>query len=63
MHGQRWVAESGEVWIWTREDGSKQSLSSLKSIPLDVEGARGHILRIPAPAIPRGTLEGTPRAR
>ncbi len=51
-----WVDEAGEVWIWTREDPEACGVREGIRVPIDPGSARGHVLRIPAHAIPRGTL-------
>ena len=50
-----WIHDRGETWVWTRERPSDQALPGWSSIPIDPSGSRGHILRVPALAIPRGT--------
>jgi len=51
-----WVKEDGEIWLWTREDAAACGAASGEKISIDAEGARGHVLRVPARAIPRGTV-------
>ena len=50
-----WVHAHGETWVWTRERPASGAFPGSSSIPIDAAGARGHILRVPALAIPRGT--------
>ncbi len=47
-----WVSAEGEIWIWTSEPSAQLPWSPRAEIPL---AARGAILRIPAPAVPRET--------
>jgi 16S rRNA (guanine527-N7)-methyltransferase len=49
-----WVSESGEIWVWTREEPALAPGSIAGEIPLDVP-ERGRILRVRAAAVPRGT--------
>ncbi len=53
--GRRWIGASGEVWIWTRESASSLRLADAAELGLDAGGTRGHILRVPGHAFPRGT--------
>lgn len=53
--GRPWLAESGECWIWTREDAAACGVAEASVLPIGSDGSRGHILRVPARAIPRGT--------
>ena len=52
-----WLRPHGETWVWTRTRGDEAGLVESSTIEIDPpSGARGHILRVPARAIPRGTL-------
>jgi 16S rRNA (guanine527-N7)-methyltransferase len=49
-----WVSESGEIWVWTREEPALAPGSIAGEIPLDGP-ERGRVLRVRAAAVPRGT--------
>jgi len=57
----RWVQKrgedgrDGEVWVWTRETPATAGVPEASVLPLS--GGRGGILRAPAAAVSRGTLD------
>ena len=55
-----WVEDSGEIWVWARERPEPLAPArapGVADIPLGENGEHGLILRIPAAAVPRGTLQ------
>ena len=61
--GRRWIETSGQIWVWSREDGAALGVPGVEALSLDADGSRGRILRIPGHAFPRGTLQGDPGSR
>lgn len=53
--GRRWIEPTGQVWIWTRDPASSLGLEGADELTIDASGSRGHVVRIPAHAFPRGT--------
>ena len=51
----RWVHAEGEVWIWTRESPLEVGVPAASILPISAD--RGGILRAPAAAVSRGTLD------
>jgi 16S rRNA (guanine527-N7)-methyltransferase len=49
-----WVGPDGEIWVWTRLSAAEAGAPEADSIALASD--RGHILRVPAAAVSRGTL-------
>ncbi len=50
----RWIGPEGEIWVWTRL--SPEQAGAPRAIPVALPAGRGAILRVPAAAVPRGTL-------
>jgi len=52
---REWIGPAGEVWIWTRASASECGVPEAIVAPIEADGSRGHVLRVHADAIPRGT--------
>lgn len=50
----RWIGSEGEIWVWTRL--SPEQAGARHAVPVALAPGRGAILRVPAAAVPRGTL-------
>lgn len=52
---RHWVEPEGEIWVWTRLSAAEAGVPGALLLPLP-EG-RGAILRVPAAAVSRGTVD------